>query len=142
MPYVKFGLGAAWNKVAEDTYGAHIGDKEVTVHSPSWSGRSFVHGLGFGVDFIASCNLWVSLGYQYDNYGVVKIKQPNFTLPGEGGDKKEEEAPSKPDDVQNADTEGGEAQETVLKPVNSQKMLNLGNFKTHSVQLTVRYFFG
>jgi opacity protein-like surface antigen len=123
MPYIKFGLGMAWNQTSEDTYNMRIGDKdvkEVKIESPSWSGRSFTHSLGFGVDFIASCNLWVSLGYQYDNYGVVKIKQPTITLPKE-----------KPD-----------AEDVVVKPVNSQKMFNLGNFKTHSIQLTARYLFG
>lgn len=123
MPYVKLGLGAAWNQTSEDSYNMHIGDKDVKglkIESPSWNARSFTHSLGFGMDFIATCNLWVSLGYQYDNYGVVKIKQPTITLPREEPDK---------DDI-------------VVKPVNSQKMLNLGNFKTHSIQLTARYLFG
>lgn len=123
MPYVKFGLGAAWNRTTEDAFKLAVGDKElkeIKIHSPGWQGRSFSHSLGFGVDFIATCNLWVSLGYQYDNYGIVKIRQPHITLPK-----------AKPED-----------EDIVIKPVNHQKMFNLGNFKSHNIQLTARYLFG
>ncbi len=129
MPYVKIGLGQSWNHSSEDTYNVRAGvlgaekteADDIQIQSPGWSGRSFTHSLGFGVDFIANYNLWVSLGYQYDNYGVVKVKPPTVSVTGKNNE--------------------GEEQIAVFVPT-SERKFDLGNFKAHSIQLTARYLFG
>lgn len=114
MPYVNLGLGATWNKVKQ-TEPFLITEKSDTVPITTLGSRNnrWSYSVGAGLDFLVNENLWLSLGYQYNNFGRITISEPFFNV----------------DNLQ-------------AKQVNANaKPFHLGDLSTQSIQLTGRYLF-
>ncbi|BBB15627.1 uncharacterized protein RVIR1_11640 [Candidatus Rickettsiella viridis] len=75
MPYVNLGLGASWNQAKQqEPYVFDVLPGEpIVLTSPNSRNTSFSYGVGAGLDFLVSENFWLSLGYNYNNFGRVKI---------------------------------------------------------------------
>lgn len=75
MPYVNLGLGASWNQAKQqEPYVFDVLPGEpIVLTSPNSRSTSFSYGVGAGLDFLVSENFWLSLGYNYNNFGQVEI---------------------------------------------------------------------
>jgi hypothetical protein len=116
MPYANLGLGVSWNK--NKPQGPFFTDGGITKWTSSSSqNKSFSYQVGIGLDYLVAENFWLSLGYSYDNFGLVEVAK--FSASGD----------ALPDDARLAF-------DSVAQP------FNFRNLTAHTIQLTGRYVFG
>jgi len=72
MPYLMASAGVAHFRTSNYIETATTGvTPRISPGFSSNSGNNFAYGLGFGVDYIVRENLWVTIGYTYNNFGTV-----------------------------------------------------------------------
>jgi opacity protein-like surface antigen len=87
MPYINLGLGASWNESKQQAPLFNLDDipkLKLLLTSPSSSLQmtSFSYQVGAGLDFLVTENFWLSLGYNYNNFGRVVVDK--FLVIGSG----------------------------------------------------------
>lgn len=123
MPYINLGLGTAWRqaKQKEPLYVNSREDMENIGVLPTGNlkTRTFAYSVGAGFDFPITENFWLSLGYQYNDFGDINLKPTLVGLNEQAQEDIEEQG------INN-----------LLKP------FHLNNLSTQTIQLTGRYVFG
>lgn len=88
MPYVNLGLGASWNQAKDKTPFTLFAGKADLITGTTRN-TSFSYNLGAGLDFLITERFWLSLGYNYNNFGRVSINKflnlddPSFSGPAD-----------------------------------------------------------
>ncbi|WP_232019637.1 outer membrane protein [Candidatus Rickettsiella viridis] len=86
MPYVNLGLGASWNESKQQAPFIDPDNPLISVSTASsLQMTSFSYQVGAGLDFLVIKNFWLSLGYNYNNFGRVVVDKL-LLLPGIGSD--------------------------------------------------------
>lgn len=131
MPYVNGGLGTTWQHADQkDAFNIVTPDEKPILKylTNDRENKDFTYTLGAGLDFLITENFWLSLGYQYNNYGDISIKSNLLGSNPEAIDKLME------------------LKEKLLEfdpTINTFfKSFKLNNLSTHTIQLTGRYLFG
>ncbi|MDQ8039994.1 MAG: outer membrane beta-barrel protein [Rickettsiella sp.] len=77
MPYFSLGLGASWNRINQFSTTAFDLEptQPVEFFAAKKTSSDFTYSLGIGIDYVVNSNLWLSLGYSYDNFGKNEIGQ-------------------------------------------------------------------
>jgi opacity protein-like surface antigen len=86
MPYFSFGLGASWNRINQFStlaFSPTVAPLELLANTDT--NTDFTYSLGVGIDYMVNQDLWLSLGYAYDDFGKNAIGQllvyTNFETP-------------------------------------------------------------
>ncbi|MDQ8039129.1 MAG: outer membrane beta-barrel protein [Rickettsiella sp.] len=69
MPYIALGIGTSWNTSSAYQEYALTDQPEIQPEFANKTKTAFSYAAGLGIDFIANDNLWLGLGYRYDNFG-------------------------------------------------------------------------
>lgn len=76
MPYFSFGLGASWNRI--NHFSSLAFDPlldPLNLLTSADTTADFTYSLGVGIDYKVNQDLWLSLGYSYDDFGKNEIGQ-------------------------------------------------------------------
>lgn len=77
MPFVNLGLGASWNRSKlQNPFLLDLNGQEINLNYLSFNttrNTAFSYQVGAGLDFLATDNFWLSLGYLYNNFGQIQL---------------------------------------------------------------------
>lgn len=71
MPYIAAGMGASFNRISQFFENGFILDEQ-RGGSTTLKG-DFSYSLGAGIDYQATDDFWLSIGYSYDDFGKNKV---------------------------------------------------------------------
>ncbi|MES2142009.1 MAG: hypothetical protein V4471_03885, partial [Pseudomonadota bacterium] len=76
MPYFAFGMGASWNRINHfSTLAFEPVLDPLNLSATANTTSDFTYSLGVGIDYLVNPELWLSLGYAYDDFGKNGIGQ-------------------------------------------------------------------
>lgn len=71
MPYITAGMGASFNRISQLFFNAALIENQLG-GSTTLTG-DFSYSIGAGIDYAVKDDLWLSLGYSYDDFGKNKV---------------------------------------------------------------------